>query len=115
MGKVGTWTYWFKALDGVDISYTRNKNDIPKGYKYVQHFIVHKPDGNHDDEIIDNGKVVWVQHNTNKLSRCDNMNLAVEIQKKLHELLDVKYPDSAYTKVFKKIIKKENLKDCKLK
>lgn len=115
MEKVGTWTYWFKAPDGVDIRYATNKSDIPKGYKYVQHFIVHKSDGNHDDEIIDTDKTVWIKRNTNKLSRCDKINLAHEIQQKLHELLDVKYPKDAYANIFKKKIKKENLKDCKLK
>ena len=116
MGKIGTWSYWFKSPDGFDITSCKNKKDIPKGYKYIVSMEVYKPDGNTDDEIMVDKKVVWIKKNTNKLTKCEILNMAQEVQEKLHECLNVNYPKNAYKAIFKKKIKEmPDLKGCKIK
>jgi hypothetical protein len=110
-GKVGTWTYWFKSPDGFDITFANNKKDIPKGYPYVQHFFVEWANGK-DQELIVNGKVVWIKKNTHKLTQCEKLNLGYEVQREIHRLLDVSYPEKDYKKVFKK--KALKIKPCKI-
>lgn len=110
MDKVGTWTYWFKSVDGFDISHASNKNNIPKGFDWVQQFRVHKSNGDKDYELIHNGKIVWVKKNVNKLSECETMQMGHDLQRVLHELLKVDYPEKEYKKIFEK-----KVKGCKIK
>jgi hypothetical protein len=110
MSRVGYWTYWFASKTGFDLDFTKNKKNIPHGYKSVMHFRVDKPDGNIDSELIVNGKTVWIRKNINKLDECAKMQYGYEIQREIHKLLDVKYPDKEYKKIFEK-----KVKGCKIK
>ena len=109
MGKEGYWTYWFKAPDGFDILFANNKKDIPLGYKYVQHFKVEKTNGVKDWEIIENGKTVWIRKNVHKMSECERLQMSHDVQREIHKLLSVGYPEKEYKKLFEK-----KVKGCKL-
>lgn len=120
MGKVGTWDYWFKAPDGVDIISCSNKKDIPAGYDYVQDFRVQKPDGNIDEEFIYKGKIVHTCKNVNKQSICDKFNSVSDHSRIVHKILgvylDEKLQKQTMIKLLKKYKKKKpELKGCKIK
>lgn len=111
MGKEGYWTYWFKAPDGFDITFCKNKKDIPRGYKYVMSMHVYKHDGTEDQEIMDeNKKVLWVRKNIHKLSECEKLQMSHDLQNNIHKALNVIYPEKEYKKIFEK-----RVKGCKLK
>lgn len=119
MEKVGTWTYWFKSPK-FNLAFTTNKKNIPKNQMFVIQMQVYKKDGNKDVEIMSsNKKVIYSIKNINKRTACERMLATFDIQRKLHELLNVPFPDKAYkisvNNVIKKHIKKDpSLKGCKM-
>jgi hypothetical protein len=108
MGKVGYWTYWYKAPD-FDLNFTSNKKNIPKNQPYVQLFKVYTKNGM-DYELIENGKVIWSHKNTHLLSECEKAKMGLLIQKILHKRLDTIFPYKEYKKRFEK-----HVKGCKIK
>lgn len=115
MGKIGTWSYWFKTEDGKDVINSTNKLDIPIGYEYVVLFKVHKPNGDIDEELSLNNKLICKHKNINKLSPCDKFHTSMKTFEKIYELLNVKYPKNKYKVILNKKIKlNPDLKNCKI-
>lgn len=116
MGKIGTWSYWFKTKDGEDVVNTTNKLDIPKNCQYILLFKHHKPDGNIDEEMSIDGKIILKHKNINKIDGCAKFHLSMETFEKIYETLDVKYPEAKYKKILNKKLKQNPaMKGCKIK
>jgi hypothetical protein len=115
MGKVDTWSYWFKSKDGHDIINTTNKLDIPEGFQHVKLFKIHKSDGSINDVIYMNDKIVWTKKSINTLNPCDKFYASVDELKEIYKLLGVKYPAKDYNKILNQKQKQDpKLKKCKI-
>jgi hypothetical protein len=76
----------------------------------------HKPDGNIDEEMSVEGKIILKHKNINKIDGCAKFHLSMETFEKIYETLGVKYPEAKYKKILNKKLKKNPaMKGCKIK
>lgn len=115
MEKVGTWKYWFKSPK-FDLAFTTNKQNIPKNQMFVIQMQVYKKDGNKDLEITTSDKkVIYSIKNINKQTACERMLSTFDIQRKLHNILNVPFPEKDYKTSVNNVIKRRSKKDPSLK